>query len=144
MTPTQQANTLQAPAHMTLKVLLPFQVFAEHAGLTAIVAQTHDGAFGLLPHRRDCAAALAPGILTLTSPTKGTHYLAVDEGVLVKTGTEVCVSVRRALAGTDLAQLRQAVTEQFLAVDAHEQQLRSVINKLETGLMRRLANFHHD
>lgn len=133
-----------APSAMTLKVLLPFQVFAEHTGLSAIVANTREGSFGLLPHRRDCSAALSAGILTLTSPSEGTSYVAIDEGVLVKTGAHVLISVRRALAGTDLAQLQQAVSQQFLKVDEREQQVRSVITKLEMGLVRRLATFHHD
>ena len=48
---------------MNLKILLPFQVFAEQTGVTRIVAETREGSFGLLPHRRDCIAALVPGIL---------------------------------------------------------------------------------
>ena len=46
---------------MHLKVLLPFQVFAEESGVSRIVAETREGSFGLLPHRLDCVAALAPG-----------------------------------------------------------------------------------
>ena len=49
---------------MNLKILLPFQIFAEKTGVTRIVAETREGSFGLLPHRLDCVAALAPGILT--------------------------------------------------------------------------------
>ena len=51
-------------APMNLKVLLPFQIFAEKTGVSRIVAETREGSFGLLPHRLDCVAALAPGILT--------------------------------------------------------------------------------
>ena len=49
---------------MNLKVLLPFQVFTDEDGVSRIVAETRTGSFGLLPHRLDCVAALAPGILT--------------------------------------------------------------------------------
>jgi len=45
---------------MNLKVLLPFQIFAEKTGVSRIVAETREGSFGLLPHRRDCVAALTP------------------------------------------------------------------------------------
>ena len=51
-------------SNMKLKVLLPFQVFAEINGVTRIVAETPQGSFGLLPHRLDCVAMLAAGILT--------------------------------------------------------------------------------
>ena len=49
---------------MNLKILLPFQILADKAGVSRIVAETREGSFGLLPHRLDCVAALAPGILT--------------------------------------------------------------------------------
>ena len=73
-----------------------------------IVAETREGSFGLLPHRLDCVAALAPGILIYETEAEGEMYVAVDEGVLVKTGRDVLVSVRRAMGGTDLGQLRQS------------------------------------
>jgi hypothetical protein len=52
-----------------------------------------------------CGGAHA-GILTYEADGGGEVYVAVDEGVLVKTGPDVLVSVRRALGGTDLGQLR--------------------------------------
>ena len=52
---------------MNLKVLLPFQIFVEKKGVKRIVAHTLQGSFGLLAHRLDCTAALAPGILTYES-----------------------------------------------------------------------------
>ena len=87
---------------MNLKILLPFEIFAQKSGVKRIVAETADGSFGLLPHRLDCVAALAPGILTYETKEEGMVYLAVDEGVLVKTGGDVLVSVRQAIGGTDL------------------------------------------
>lgn len=130
---------------MNLKILLPFKVFAEKAEVLRIVAGTRDGtSFGLLPHRLDCVAALAPGILIYETVAEGEVYVAVDEGVLVKTGADVLVSVRNAIGGTDLRQLRQAVEEEFLNLDEQEQNVRSVLAKLETGFIHRLAAFHHE
>jgi F-type H+-transporting ATPase subunit epsilon len=129
---------------MTLKVLLPFQVFAEKTDVSRIVAETRDGSFGLLPHRLDCVAALSPGILTYETQSDGEVFLAVDEGVLVKTGPAVLVSVRRALGGTDLGQMREAVEHEFLTLDEHEQSLRSVLAKMEGDLIRRIATLHSD
>ena len=129
---------------MNLKVLLPFQVFADRSGVTRIVAETRAGAFGLLPHRLDCVAALAPGILTYATDADGEAYLAVDEGVLVKTGPTVLVSVRRAIGGADLGQLRAAIEQEFLTLDAQEQGLRSVMARLETGVLRRFMSLQHE
>ena len=132
------------PQRMRLEVLLPFQVFADEADVTRIVAETAQGAFGLLPHRLDCVAALAPGILVYQSDVHGEVFLAVDEGVLVKTGAEVRVSVRRALRGADLGQLRDAVAREYLAQDERERSLRSVMARLESGFLHRFAGFEHE
>ena len=129
---------------MNLKILLPFQIFVEQAGVSRIVAETPGGSFGLLPQRLDCVAALTPGILTYEADDEGEVYVAVDEGVLVKTGRDVLISVRRALGGTDLGQLRDAVEQEFLTLDAHEESVRSVLVKMESDLIRRMAGFHND
>jgi F-type H+-transporting ATPase subunit epsilon len=129
---------------MNLKILLPFEVFAEKTGVSRIVAETREGSFGLLPHRLDCVAALAPGILIYENEAEGEVYVAVDEGVLIKTGPNVLVSVRNAIAGTDLGQLRESVEREWLNLDEREQRVRSVMAKMESGFIRRLAQFHHD
>ncbi len=127
------------PALMHLRMLLPFQVFVDKPDVSRIVAETGEGSFGLLPHRLDCVAALTPGILTYETAA-GEVFVAVDEGVLVKTGADVLVSVRRALSGTDLGQLRDAVKREFLTLNEREQDMRSAMAKLEVGFVSRLAS----
>lgn len=135
---------MQQPILMNLKVLLPFRIFTERSGVSRIVAEGRAGSFGLLPHRRDCVAGLVPGILVFETETDGEVFIAVDEGVLVKTGPDVLVSVRNATAGTDLGQLREAVEQNFMTLEEHEQDVRSVLAKLESGFMRRFAGFKHE
>lgn len=125
---------------MTLKVLLPFEVFADERGVTRIVVETAQGSFGLLPQRLDCVAALVPGILSFETASKGEVFLALDEGVLVKTGPDVLISARRALRGDDLSRLRDTVEQEFLTLDAQEEALRTVMNRLESSFMRRFAS----
>ena len=131
------------PTLMNLKVLLPFQIFAEKTGVSRIVAEAREGSFGVLPRRLDCVAALVPGILIYENEAEGEVYVAVDEGVLIKTGPDVLVSVRNAIGGTDLGQLREAVEREFLILDERERAVDSVMAKLESGFIRRLAEFHH-
>lgn len=132
------------PARMHLKVLLPFRIFAEKAGVLRVVAETRTGSFGLLPRRLDCAAALAAGILIVETEADGEVCMAVDEGVLVKTGSDVLVSVRNAIAGTDLDKLRETVEREFLKLDEQEKSVRSVMAKLESSFIRRFRAFHHE
>jgi F-type H+-transporting ATPase subunit epsilon len=129
---------------MNLKVLLPFGVFAEESGVSRIVAETYEGSFGLLPHRLDCVAALQPGILIYQTHARGEVYVAVDEGVLVKTGYDVLVSVRNAIGGTELSQLREAVEREFMTLSEQEQNVRSVMAKIETSFIRGLKEFYSE
>ena len=128
---------------MNLKILLPFRVFLEQTEVSRIVAETREGSFGLLPHRRDCVAALAPGILAYETTGGGMVYVAVDEGVLVKAGAEVIISVREAIGGTDLGQLHEAVKREFLALDEEERNVRTAVDKMDGGFIRRFAEFQH-
>jgi F-type H+-transporting ATPase subunit epsilon len=131
------------PLLMTLKILLPFQVFTEKVGITRIVAETQAGSYGFLPQRLDCIAPLVPGILIYENEEEGEVYVAVDEGVLAKVGPDVSVSVRNAIGGIDLRQLRAAVEKEFLAQSEREQSIRSELAKIESGFIRRFVEFQH-
>ncbi|MFZ2956673.1 MAG: F0F1 ATP synthase subunit epsilon [Candidatus Ozemobacteraceae bacterium] len=132
------------PSLMNLKVLLPFQIFAEKTGVSRIVAETREGSFGLLPHRQDCVAEIAPGILIYENEAEGEVCVAVDEGILVKTGLDVLISVRNAIGGTNLGQLREAVEREFVNLSEREQNVRSVMAKMESGFISRIAGFHRE
>lgn len=129
---------------MNLKILLPFEVFLEATGVSRLVAETRNGSYGLLPHRLDCVAALAPGILSYAGASGDEVFVAVDEGVLVKNGPDVLVSVRRALGGADLGRLREAVEREFLTQSERERTMRTALSKMEGSLMRRLMSLHDE
>jgi F-type H+-transporting ATPase subunit epsilon len=126
---------------MNLRILLPFEIFADKTNVTRIIAQTREGSFGLLPHRLDCVATLAPGILSYQSESDGEVFVALDEGVLVKTRMDVFVSVRRALTGMKLGQLREAIEREYRTMSEHEQSMRSSLAKMEGDLIRRMMSF---
>jgi F-type H+-transporting ATPase subunit epsilon len=123
---------------MLLKVLIPSCVFLEKQGVRRIVAETPFGSFGILPHRLDCVSALVPGILTFETPEEHELFVAIDQGVLVKTGDTVLVSVRKAVGGVDLGRLRQTVDREFLTLDERTKNMRTALAKLESDFARRL------
>ncbi len=135
---------MQQQELMNLKILLPFQIFAQKSGVSRIVAQTSVGSFGLLPHRLDCVASLSPGILIYENKAEGEVCVALDEGVLVKTGLDVSISVRNAIGGTNLTQLHKAVQNQFLNLNEQEQNVRTIMAKMESDFVRRLVEFNHE
>jgi F-type H+-transporting ATPase subunit epsilon len=128
---------------MHLKILLPFMIFSDTDKVIRIIAESVDGSFGLLPHRLDCVAALVPGILIYETESEGEKYLAVDEGILIKTGKDVVVSVRNAIAGSDLGKLRESVDKEFKTLDEQEINVRSVMTKMEIGFIQTLEKFYN-
>jgi F-type H+-transporting ATPase subunit epsilon len=121
---------------MQLKILVPSGVFASIANVERIVVMTQSGSFGLLPHRLDCAAVLPPGLFAYSTAAADEVHLAVDAGVLVKTGADVLVCVRRAIAGADLGRLRQAVQQELMKQSEQENSSTRRMAQLESGLIR--------
>ncbi len=128
---------------MHLKILLPFRVFADVQNVNRIVIETSAGSYGLLPQRLDCVAALVPGIFEYETKDDGVKYLAVDNGVMVKAGAEVLVSVRNAVGGVDLGKLSELVKHEFQQQDEAESNVRSVTLKLESGFIYSFDKFRN-
>lgn len=126
---------------MKLKILLPYKVFIECINVNRIVFETNEGAYGLLPQRLDCVAALVPGIFTYETEDQEVHYAAIDQGILIKTGREVLVSVRNAIGGVDLGKLQETVKKTFLELDEREHKARFVMAKMESGFIQSLEKF---
>lgn len=129
---------------MNLKILLPYRVFAEEKSVNRIVAETQTGFFGILPNRLDFTAALVPGILVYENEKGKEENVAIDEGIMIKAGDNVFVSVRNAIGGVDLGKLRELVEKEFLNLDERERNVRSVMARLESGFIRELQKFYHD
>jgi len=131
------------PEFLQLKVRLPYSTLIDRSDVSAMVAETQAGAFGILPHRLDCVAALTPGILSYRTGSPQEHYIAVDEGVLVKTGLLILVAVHHAVSGSELASLHSLVEEQFKSAHNEAKAMNATLIKLETGFIRRLTDFEH-
>lgn len=125
---------------MWLKILLPSRVFVKQTEVLRIVAESPNGCFGVLPQRRDCVASLVPGILSYETITREEVFIAVDTGLLVKNGAEVLISVRRAVGGGQLGELRALVKSELLSLDEQERDLQMVLNKLESGFLAQFSD----
>ena len=127
---------------MELIVLLPATVFAKYANVTSIVFETPTGAYGLLPNRLDCVGILESGIITYTIANDQPLYIAVDEGVLVKVGKQVRVSVRDAHTDVDLEALTRHVNQKLLARQEQEREMRTALARLDSGFMQGIKELH--
>lgn len=118
--------------------------YREKERVSRLIVETTDGSYGLLPQRLDCVAALVPGILTYETAAEGIQYIAVDDGVLVKEGKQVLVSVRNAIGGMDLGKLHESVKKEFKNLDDSEKKIRTVMAKLESGFIYNLKKFQKE
>lgn len=123
---------------MKLKVLLPTEVLINQE-VTKVIAEAENGSFCLLPRHIDFVTALVPGILSFESAQGHEEFLAVDEGILVKCGSEVLVSTRNAVRNSDLGMLQQTVEKQFRVLDDREKITRSALAKLEANIVRQFV-----
>ena len=122
---------------MKLKILLPFSVLVNESLVLRVIAETPEGSFGILPLRLDCVAILDAGILLYETQQEGEVFVAVDQGLLVKTGDQILVSVRRAYTGVPLKELNKMINDEFLHLNEQERAMRNVMAKLEAGFLRR-------
>ena len=119
-----------------LRVLLPTQILV-NTNVLKVIAEAENGSFCLLPRHIDMVAALAPGILSYTTHDGREEFLGTDEGILVKNGPEVLVSVRDAVRGPDLGLLKQTISARFHSLDERERRARSALARLEADFVRR-------
>jgi len=82
--------------------------------------------------------------LSYSTTAAGETHLAVDAGMLVKTGADVLVCVRHAIAGADLGGLRQAVEQEFLNLSEREKSTRTTLAQMESGLIRAFLELRRD
>jgi|SRR5690554_2310593 len=123
---------------MHLKILLPYEIFADVKSVKRIVIETTAGSHGILPRRLDCIAALEAGILLYETEDEGEKYVAINEGILIKTNNEVMISVRNAIGDAPLGELKKIVREEMIALGELEVDARTVMAKLETGFLQNL------
>jgi F-type H+-transporting ATPase subunit epsilon len=125
---------------MNLKVLLPTRVLVDEPA-RKVVAEGEEGSFALLPRHIDFVSALQPGLLAYVDAEGQERFLAIDEGILVKSGPQVLVSTRHAVRGADLGELRRTVAKQYRLFDEHERSVRASMARLEADLMRRFLKW---
>ena len=123
---------------MNLKILLPAEVLLEEE-VEKVTAEAENGFFTILPRHVDFVSALVPSIFTYVTSGGGEHYLALDEGILVKQGDQLYVSAARAVAGESLEVLQETVESELKVLGESEKKSRAVMSRLEADTLRRFT-----
>ncbi len=130
---------------MKLQVVLPTRVFLQRNDLSHMSIDTPTGNLGFLPQRLDCVVPISPGILAYRhTATEVEEYIAVDTGILIKTGNQIVVSVHHAVASANLAELEQIIHAEFEQLSEQEKLVRSISAGIETKLIRRFIELRRD
>jgi F-type H+-transporting ATPase subunit epsilon len=102
---------------MKLTIVLPDRIMAEKE-VQAVTAQTQHESVELLQRHMDIVLTLSCGLLEYCDEGGMRWYVAHDDGVLVKDGREVLVSIGRAVQDPDRSRVTEALQEYLTAVDA--------------------------
>lgn len=124
---------------MRLKIFQPSEIFLDTL-VTKVVGESPAGSFAILPRHIDMATALAPGILSCETEDRGTTFLALNGGILVKQGDQISIATRLAIGG-ELGALRKEVDRIINEVDERERKTRSAVARLEADFVRRFVEF---
>ncbi|MFW6113152.1 MAG: F0F1 ATP synthase subunit epsilon [Thermodesulfobacteriota bacterium] len=121
---------------MRLKIMTPTQIVVNQE-TAKVIAEAENGSFCLLPRHIDFVAALVPGILSFFDSEGTEEFAAVDEGILIKAGREVLVSIRNAVRSKELGTLRQTVAQEFQVKDERERTALAAGARLEADIVRK-------
>jgi len=123
---------------ISLKVVLPHKVLWNDR-VAAMTAEGSNGYFGIQPRHQDFISDIVPGILIVRTDGGRERFMALDDGLLVKRGSEVTVAAVNGVLGDSLERLRRTVREEFLRRDEKERKSRSVLSMLEGAIIRRVG-----
>ncbi|GAB4188373.1 MAG: F0F1 ATP synthase subunit epsilon [Simkaniaceae bacterium] len=121
---------------MNLKILTPSGTAFE-GEVIEIIAEGSNGSFALLPRHIDFLSKIVPGIVVYVEAGGDEGFIAVDEGILVKQREVVFLSVREAVTGADLGELKKMVEEKFQKKEQEEKKANAVVSKLESDFIKR-------
>ncbi|HKJ95478.1 MAG TPA: F0F1 ATP synthase subunit epsilon, partial [Gammaproteobacteria bacterium] len=131
-----------APAdgeRIRLRLLAPTRTVLDEE-VAKVLAEAPNGEFCLLPRHVDFVTALVPGVLSYSTVEGNEYHAAVNGGVLVKQGRTVSVSSEEIITGDDLTELEGRVQQEFRTLGEHERTARSVVARLEAGILRRFTD----
>ena len=128
---------------MKIKIILPFEILLEKSDITRLNVETTEGSIGFLPNRLDCIAFLVPGIIVYQAIGEKERYVATHQGILVKEGSLISISVRNGIMGDDLVRLQDIANKEFAKRESEEEGFTSTLRKLESIFLHRVIEEAH-
>lgn len=124
---------------MNLTILLPEKTYWQ-GRVKKVVGEAKNGSFCLLPAHIDFVTIMVPGIFYTVTEDDQEIYVAINEGVLLKNGSEITLATRNATKGDSLGSLKRQVEEDFKRIDQQDRRANQALQKLEADFVRRFLD----
>ena len=108
-----------------------------------VIAEADYGSFAVLPEHADVVTLLVPGLLAFHRADGQEVFVAVDHGLLVKTGSQVRAACQRAVVAGNLGDAEATVRDRYKVRTDTEKRARSALIQLETEILKRVGELRH-
>lgn len=121
---------------MKLKIIAPLEMY-EVDDVDVVYAEGMEGYFTILPLHADYTTSLETSVFRYKKGGKE-FIFAVDGGVLVKMGDEVCIAIRHIIKSDSLLDLKKQIQKEFFEIDDNERKTRTALASLEGNIAKLL------
>lgn len=119
---------------MNLKIITPLETFYLE-NITKIQAEGTEGYFAILPKHADYVSSIITSIFSFEKNGKK-EFFAVDSGILVKYGDNVDFSVRNAIKGQNLIDLKKQMELTFKEMEEDDKKTKTALASLEGNIAK--------
>ena len=95
-----------------------------------------NGGHTFLPKHIDFASVLKPSIAVYIDSSGNKKYIACHQGIAVKKGKCITLSVRQAVLGDTPDELKNTILQEFKKADEQRKELNTAMARLELGMLR--------
>jgi F-type H+-transporting ATPase subunit epsilon len=120
---------------MKMKVILPSKILVD-IEVDKIIIEGEEGLMGILPNHIDVAVSVVSGILSYFH--SGTEkFIAHGEGLMVKKGEELKISLRQAVKGEKLGTLKKILEDEIKSYSEVEKKSRSTVAMFVSSIIKK-------
>lgn len=104
--------------------------------ISKITLEFLNGYHTFLPKHIDFASVIKSSIATYTQVDGEQKYIACHQGIAVKKGKIITLSVRQAVLGNTPDELKETILREFKKEDNQRKELNTAMARLEIGMLR--------
>ena len=129
---------------MNLTVTTPLGIIIDNENVFSLRAEDATGSFGILSGHADFTTVLGNSVISWCNESGEMSYCAVCKGLLTVTkGSQIFIATREAVAGSDLADLKNRVLAKYHLSDENEIKSRLLQERLHAEAIKNIQKYLH-